>query len=241
MESGQVRILLVDDDSGVREMLAFALRKAGFSVSLASRVAEAQDALAKGIPDLILLDWMMPSVSGIEYVRALRRDLLTRKIPVIFLTARNEEEDKLRGFDSGADDFVTKPFSTKELIARIYAVLRRSQILHDNEGTLRFGGLLLNTQTCDVLCAGKPIPLGPTEFRLLKFFMAHPRQVHSRSRILDHLWGVGQPIEDRTVDVYVGRLRKALEPFGLDPWIETRRGSGYLFSEKPDPASLGVE
>ncbi len=237
MESGQVRILLVDDDPGVREMLAFALRKAGFSVALASRVTEAQAALATGVPDLVLLDWMMPLVSGIEYVRALRRDPLTRKVPVIFLTARNEEEDKLHGFDSGADDFVTKPFSTKELIARIHAVLRRSQIIHDKEGTLRFGKLLLNTQTCDVLYDNQPVLLGPTEFRLLKFFMAHPRQVHSRSQILDHLWGVGQPIDGRTVDVYVGRLRKALEPFGLDPWIETRRGSGYLFTEKPGTVS----
>jgi two-component system phosphate regulon response regulator PhoB len=237
METGQVRILLVDDDSGIREMLAFALRKAGFSVTLASRVTEAQGTLASGVPDLVLLDWMMPAVSGIEYVRALRRDPLTRKVPVIFLTARNEEDDKLYGFDSGADDFVTKPFSTKELIARIHAVLRRSQIIHDKEGTLQFGNLQLNTQTCEVLCGSEPVLLGPTEFRLLKFFMAHPRQVHSRSRILDHLWGVGQPVDGRTVDVYVGRLRKALEPFGLEQWIETRRGSGYLFSERPGPVS----
>ena len=226
MESGQIRILLVDDDAGVREMLSLTLRRAGFYVVAARDVRAAQESMGEGLPDLAILDWMMPVVSGLEYARQLRRDELTREIPIILLTARGEEDDKLRGFESGIDDFVTKPFSAKELLARTQALLRRSR-LHDDNGCLRLGELTLDLRTCEVFFGEVPIHLGPTEFRLLKYFMSHPNHVHRRSRILDHIWGVGKPIDERTVDVHVGRLRKSLEPFGVGRWIETQRGNGY--------------
>ncbi|EQD34304.1 two component transcriptional regulator PhoB, winged helix family [mine drainage metagenome] len=207
-------------------MLSLTLRRAGYYVIVARDVRAAQESMGEGVPDLIILDWMMPTVSGLEYARQLRRDELTRGIPIILLTARDEEDDKLRGFESGVDDFVTKPFSSRELLARVQAVLRRSR-LHDQDGCLRLGELTLDLRTCEVFFKEAAIRLGPTEFRLLKYFMSHPNHVHSRSRILDHIWGLGKPIDERTVDVHVGRLRKSLEPFGIDQWIETQRGNGY--------------
>lgn len=226
MEGAQIRILLVDDDPGVRDMLSLTLRRAGFEVVAARDVASAQVSMETGLPDLIILDWMMPGVSGLEYARQLHREELTHGIPVILLTARDEEDDKLKGFESGIDDFVTKPFSSKELLARVQAVLRRSH-LYDGDGCLRLGDLTLDLRSCEVVFKQSNIHLGPTEFRLLKYFMSHPNHVHSRSRILDHIWGVGKPIDERTVDVHVGRLRKSLEPFGISQWIETQRGNGY--------------
>ena len=234
MESGQIRILLVDDDPGVRDMLSLTLRRAGFYVTLARDVHTAQESMGEGLPDLIILDWMMPVVSGLEYARQLRRDELTREIPIILLTARDEEDDKLSGFESGIDDFVTKPFSARELLARVQAVLRRSR-LHDLDGRLRLGELTLDLRTCEVFYQEAVVHLGPTEFRLLKYFMSHPNHVHSRSRILDHIWGLGKPIDERTVDVHVGRLRKSLERFGIGQWIETQRGNGYRLRVPGDP------
>jgi len=181
-------------------------------------------------PDLILLDWMLPNISGVEYAHHLRREKLTQDIPVIMLTARTEEDDKVKGLDSGADDYITKPFSTRELLSRIRALLRRTTP-HAVEIAVEAGGLSLNPVTHRVTVAGKPLSLGPTEFRLLHFFMTHPERVHTRERLLDSVWGNNVYVEERTVDVHIRRLRKILAPSQHDRLIHTVRGSGYRFSE----------
>lgn len=226
-------ILVVEDDHAIREMIAFSLKRAGFRCVEAADVSAARCAIADDHPDLILLDWMLPDVSGMELARALRREELLREIPIIMLTARADEDDKVRGFESGADDYITKPFSARELVARISAVLRRAHPESD-EGLLEANGLVLNATSHRVSARGENIELGPTEFRLLRFFMSHPERVFSRAQLLDRVWGGNVYVEERTVDVHIRRLRKALEPSGYDGYVQTVRGAGYRFSPQQD-------
>lgn len=222
-------ILIVEDEAPIREMVGFAIGKAGFDLREAADTREAEVLIADRLPDLILLDWMLPGMSGIEFARRLKREDVTRGVPIIVLTARGEEEDKVKGLEVGADDYVTKPFSPRELVARIRAVLRRSSPEGEGE-RLEVGELVLDAAGHRVLARGEPVHLGPTEFRLLRFFMSHPERVYSRSQLLDRVWGGNVYIEERTVDVHIRRLRKALEPFGFESMIQTVRGSGYRFS-----------
>ncbi len=224
-------ILLVEDEQPIREMVAFALTGAGYHVDQAADARQAQGCIVERLPDLILLDWMLPGISGIDYARRLKKDELTRELPIIMLTARAEEEDKVQGLESGADDYVTKPFSPRELVARIRAVLRRGGPAGEDE-ILRANGLTLDLASHRVSAGERLLDLGPTEYRLLEFFMAHPERVYSRSQLLDRVWGSNVYVEERTVDVHIRRLRKALEPHGFDALIQTVRGSGYRFSTR---------
>lgn len=228
MESpkSQPTVLVVEDDAGVRTLLVATLNDAGLAVSEASDVRSAEHALADGIPDLFVIDWMLPGTSGLEYVRELRRRETTRLTPVLMLTARDEEDAKVRGLESGADDYVTKPFSPRELQARVAALLRRSNGT-DTEGVLRCGRLRLDLHACEVHVGENPVHLGPTEYRLLRLLLRHNGRVLSRGQILDQLWGVGRAIDERTVDVHIGRLRRALQPHGVHRYLETVRGNGY--------------
>ncbi len=222
-------ILVVDDEAAIRQMVCLALTQSGYACVEAADVAAAQERLRETPPDLILLDWMLPGVSGVDYARRLRADKLTRDIPVILVTARTEEEDKLRGLDSGADDYITKPFSTRELLARIKALLRRAAP-HAADLPVEIEGLRLDPASHRVHAGGQEIELGPTEFRLLHFFMTHPERVHSRERLLNDVWGNNVYVEERTIDVHIRRLRMALAASGHDRLIQTVRGSGYRFS-----------
>lgn len=225
----QKRILIVDDEPAIREMVAFALRKGDYEPVHAGDAQQAQSAIADKVPDLILLDWMLPGTSGLELARRWRREDLTREVPIIMLTARGEEDDRVGGLEAGVDDYVVKPFSARELLARIRAVLRRSR--EDAEdGSVAVGGLRIDGAAHRVFANEEPINIGPTEFRLLHFFMTHPERVYSRSQLLDHVWGGSVYVEERTVDVHIRRLRKTLEPSGLDAMIQTVRGAGYRFS-----------
>ncbi len=224
-------ILIVEDEPAIREMVVMALERAGYEMLQAGSAEEAERVLANGLPALILLDWMLPGMSGIELARRLRRDEYTRDIPIIMLTARSEEDDRIRGLEVGADDYIAKPFSTRELQARIKAVLRRSQP-HDEEGVLAVESLKVDTSSHRVTAGEAAVDMGPTEFRLLHFFMSHPERVYSRSQLLDMVWGRGAYVEERTVDVHIRRLRKALEPSGHDNLIQTVRGAGYRFSQQ---------
>ncbi len=227
------KILVVEDDQAIREMIAFNLKRSGYEVLEAVDCQSARVHVIDHRPDMILLDWMLPDASGIELARSLGRDELTRSIPVIMLTARSTEDDKIRGLDSGVDDYITKPFSARELLARMRAVLRRSAPEGDSD-EVSAGELVLNLASHRVLASGKPIDLGPTEYRMLKFFMTHQDRVYTRSQLLDHVWGGGVYVEERTVDVHVLRLRKALAKFGFDRFIQTVRGAGYRFSSDLD-------
>ena len=227
------RLLLVEDEPAIREMLGYSLQRAGFDVVAAEDVAAARRLIADRLPDLIVLDWMLPDVSGIEYARALKRDDATREVPIIMLTARVEEDDKVRGLDAGADDYMTKPFSPRELVARIGAVLRRTAPGGADE-RVAAGGLSLDLAGHRVTADDEPVVLGPTEYRLLSFFMTHAERVYSRGQLLDRVWGNNVYVEERTVDVHIRRLRKALEPFGKDALIQTVRGAGYRFSTLQD-------
>jgi two-component system phosphate regulon response regulator PhoB len=222
-------ILIVEDEAPIREMVSFAIARAGFEPREAGDAHQAEVLIADRIPDLILLDWMLPGVSGIDLARRLKRSEGTRGVPIIVLTARGEEEDKVRGFEVGADDYVTKPFSPRELVARIRAVLRRASPEGEEE-RIEVGDLSLDTAGHRVRVGGEEVHLGPTEFRLLRFFMSHPDRVYSRGQLLDRVWGGNVYIEERTVDVHIRRLRKALEPSGHDRMLQTVRGSGYRFS-----------
>lgn len=224
-------ILIVEDEVAIREMIGFAMRRSGYELTEAANGQQAQLQVAEKVPDVILMDWMLPDVSGVELVRRLKRDELTRHVPVIMLTARSGEDDKVYGLDSGADDYMTKPFSPKELLARIRAVLRRHEGDQDDE-VIRVEGLELNGGAHRVSVAEREIHMGPTEFRLLKFLMAHPDRVYSRAQLLDYVWGRNAYVEDRTVDVHILRLRKLLKPYRCDKMIQTVRGSGYRFSVK---------
>jgi len=221
-------ILVVEDERAIREMVAFTLKRAGFAVREAEDAAAARHAMADQRPDLVLLDWMLPDLSGLELARSLRREQATRELPIMMLTARAAEDDKVLGLESGADDYLTKPFSARELVARIQALLRRAA---GAEGeALAVGGLKLDPASHRVSVEGAEVTLGPTEYRLLKFFMSQPERVFSRAQVLDRVWGGNVYIEERTVDVHIRRLRKALAPHGCDAYIQTVRGSGYRFS-----------
>ena len=225
------RILIVEDEPSIREMVAFALERAGFQYTEAETAGAAQVTIADEQPDLILLDWMLPDLSGIDLARRLKKEELSAGIPIIILTARGEEEDKIRGLDAGADDYITKPFSPRELVARIKAVLRR---VHGEESDqlLEVEGLVLDPTGHRVSVNGQALEMGPTEYRLLHFFMTHPERVFSRTRLLDSVWGRNVYVEERTVDVHIRRLRKALAVHGHDRLIQTVRGAGYRFSTR---------
>lgn len=222
-------ILVVEDEAAIQSLLEINLRRAGHEVILAADVESARRLVAAALPDLVLLDWMLPGMSGIDFARQLRRDARTRMLPIIMLTARAEERDKVEGLDVGADDYITKPFSPRELVARIKAVLRRHapQVTED---VVELGGLRLDPVSHRVTADAADIALGPTEFRLLHFLMTHPERVYSRTQLLDQVWGDHVFVEERTVDVHVRRLRAALEMSGRDVLIQTVRGSGYRFS-----------
>lgn len=222
-------ILIVEDEAPIREMLQIPLQRAGFTLEEAADVSQARTMIFNRLPELILLDWMLPSTSGIEFARQIKKDQYTQKIPIIMLTAKGEEADKVRGLEVGADDYVTKPFSPRELIARIKAVLRRTQSYDDGE-QLVVGDLQLDPAEHRVMVGDKEILIGPTEFRLLHFFMRHPERVYSRNQVLDQVWGGNVYIEERTVDVHIRRLRKALAQYGYDNLVQTVRGVGYRFS-----------
>lgn len=225
------QILVVEDERPIRDMIVFGLRRGGFEVREAADVAAARASIADQRPDLVLIDWMLPEMSGLELTRSLKRDKETRDVPVIMLTARADEQDKIMGLDSGADDYVTKPFSPRELLARINAVLRRSGP-GGTEERIEAEGLVLDAAGHRVTVGDRTIPLGPTEYRLLAFFMTHAERVYSRAQLLDRVWGGNVYVEERTVDVHIRRLRKALEAFDYDRFIQTVRGAGYRFSTR---------
>ena len=223
-------VLVVEDDHDIRDMLAFSLSRAGYTVVETEDAEQALEKLGTILPEIMLIDWMLPGIEGPELVRRIRRDELTRNIPVIMLTARGEETDKLRGFENGADDYVTKPFSPKELLARMKALLRRSG--NDEGEVLRVNDLMLDLQAHRLLIRDAEVQIGPTEFNLLVFFLKHQDRVYSREQLLDMVWGRNVYVEERTVDVHILRLRKLLSPYGYDKLIQTVRGSGYRFSIK---------
>lgn len=229
----QKHILIVEDEPAIRDMLAYALRKGDYAPLLAADAREAQERIAERVPDLILLDWMLPGTSGLELARRWRREALTRDIPIIMLTARGEESDRVGGLEAGVDDYVVKPFSARELLARIRAVLRRSRD-DDDDGSVQVGALRIDGAAhrvfADLDGTSHPIQMGPTEYRLLHFFMTHAERVYSRTQLLDHVWGGSVYVEERTVDVHIRRLRKTLEPHQLDAMVQTVRGAGYRFS-----------
>lgn len=222
-------ILLVEDEPAIQELIAANLTRAGHTVVRAGDAEMAQRIVREALPDLILLDWMLPGASGIELARRLRNEERTRSIPLIMLTARSEEQDKVLGLETGADDYITKPFSPRELAARIQAVLRR-RAPQATSDAVEVGGLRLDPSTHRVTAHGDAVSLGPTEFRLLHFLMTHPERVHSRAQLLDQVWGDHVFVEERTVDVHIRRLRSALEPSQHDRLIQTVRGSGYRLS-----------
>jgi two-component system phosphate regulon response regulator PhoB len=284
----QKHILIVEDEPAIRDMVSFALRKAGMESAHAGDARGAQSMIAERVPDLILLDWMLPGMSGLELARRLRKEDLTRDVPIIMLTARGEETDRVGGLDAGVDDYVVKPFSPRELIARINAVMRRTHGV-DGDGIVAIGGLRIDSSAHRVYARQEPksleghggpreaarqepkylegqgepretatqepqndgqepaleghgpqlaandaiVPIGPTEYRLLHFFMTHAERVYSRSQLLDYVWGGSVYVEERTVDVHIRRLRKTLEPFACDHLVQTVRGSGYRFSTTP--------
>jgi len=222
-------ILVVEDEPAIQELIAYNLKQAGHQPLRADNAEQALNLVANALPDLVLLDWMLPGLSGIEFARRLRADKRTRTIPIIMLTARTDEQDKLQGLETGADDYITKPFSPRELNARIKAVLRR-RAPEMTDDMVQLGGLKLDPASHRVTGKGTPIELGPTEFRLLHFLMTHTERVHSRTQLLDQVWGDHVFVEERTVDVHIRRLRKALEPTELDGLVQTVRGTGYRFS-----------
>ncbi|HTL49888.1 MAG TPA: phosphate regulon transcriptional regulator PhoB [Steroidobacteraceae bacterium] len=227
------RILVVEDEQPIRDLIAFGLRRAGCDVALAEHSQAALASIGDRRPDLVLVDWMLPDMSGLELVRQLRRDSNTRDIPIMMLTARAEEADRVAGLDSGADDYLTKPFSARELLARIQAILRRSAPAGDAD-RVNVEGLTLDQAGHRLVAEGKTVPLGPTEYRLLAFLMTHPDRVYSRGQLLDRVWGGNVYVEERTVDVHIRRLRKSLEPSGFDRFVQTVRGAGYRFSAQQD-------
>jgi len=224
-------ILIVEDEKPIRDMIAFGLRRAGFQIIEAADCATAQARVVDNNPDLVLIDWMLPDMSGLELTRWVKKNETTREVPVIMLTARCEEDDKVRGLQGGADDYITKPFSPRELLARIEAVLRRTQGPGAGE-ILNADGLELDPDSHRVMANGEQLNLGPKEFKLLQFFMGHRERVYSRGQLLDRVWGGNVYVEERTVDVHIRRLRKALEPTNFDRFVQTVRGAGYRFSTR---------
>ena len=230
-ETMKGKILIIEDESAIREMLGYALMKDGYSFLEAADVEQARPILQHDKPDLILIDWMLPGMSGVDYARRVRNTPETRDIPIIMLTARGEEADKVRGLDTGADDYITKPFSTKELLARIRALLRRTSTGDEQQkAIISMGGLTLDPETFRVTANNETIDISPTEFRLLHFFITHPERVYSRAQLLDQVWGQNVYVEERTVDVHIRRLRKTLGSYGFDKFIQTVRSVGYRFS-----------
>ena len=224
-------ILVVDDEAAIRDMLCIALEAADYNVIQAENAQQAHAATLDRNPDLVLLDWMMPGTTGLELLRRLKRDELTEKIPVIMLTAKVEEDSKIYGLDSGADDYISKPFSPRELVSRVKAVLRRVG-LEDLDEPISVGELLFDPIGHRVSIAGTPLNLGPTEYRLLQFFLTHQERVYSRDQILDYVWGSNVYLDERTVDVHIRRLRKAISVAGHENYVQTVRGAGYRFSTK---------
>ena len=228
----QKKILIVEDEEDIREILRLVLEKADYLCIEAGNIKDAYIKIIDLEPDLVLLDWMLPMGSGIELARRLKRDELTAKIPIIMLTAREEEADKVLGLDSGADDFITKPFSPRELVARVKSVMRRTGATHE-QVQLQVGDLSLDSTSQRVMIKHQPIVIGPAETRVLTFFMSHPERVYSRGQLLDYVWGRNVYIDERTVDVHIRRLRNALgKQHAL--LVQTVRGSGYRFSSKLD-------
>lgn len=221
-------IMVVEDEPEIRELLSFTITRAGHDVIAAESAEQALQLLDKGLPELLVIDWMLPGMSGVDLAKRLRIDELTSALPIIMLTARGEESDKLKSFESGVDDYVTKPFSPKELMARIKALLRRTGAPEDN--LLDVGGIKLDLSSHRVSIGEQSIHMGPTEYRLLEFLMRHPERAFDRSQLLDRVWGRSVYVEERTVDVHVLRLRKILQPFHLQHLIQTVRGVGYRFS-----------
>lgn len=228
MSQSPPNVLVVDDEAAIRDMIQFALERAEMGVQTAASAQEALLRISEDRPDIILMDWMMPGVSGLELTRRLRKDTYTEDIPIIMLTAKVTEDDKVAGLEAGTDDYIIKPFSPRELLARIRAVIRRSSPTNDR-GQLVVGKLTIDTMSRRVLHNGEEIRMGPTEYRLLEFFMSHAGRAYSRSQILDHVWGTNAYLEERTVDVHIRRLRKALEPSDTSQYLQTVRGHGYRF------------
>ncbi len=225
------RILVVDDETPIRDMLRVALEMAEYDVMEAADAQAAHSLIVDNAPDLILLDWMLPGTSGIELARRLKQNELTQDIPIIMLTAKGEEDNKIQGLDVGADDYITKPFSPRELVARLKAVLRRTEGQNANE-PIQVDGLQLDPSSHRVSINETPVTMGPTEYRLLEFFLTHQERVYTRGQLLDHVWGGNVYVEERTVDVHIRRLRKALSVDGHERYIQTVRGAGYRFSNK---------
>lgn len=225
------RVLVVEDEAPIREMLTFILDQHGYETVEAEDYTTALGYIVEPYPDLILLDWMLPGGSGIQLAKNMKRDEITRQIPIIMLTARGEEEDKIKGLEVGADDYITKPFSPRELIARIKAVIRRVNPTGLDD-VVEVQGLKLDPVSHRVTVDKTILEMGPTEFKLLHFFMTHPERVYSREQLLDRVWGTNIYVEDRTVDVHIRRLRKAIGEHGHDKLIQTVRGAGYRFSSR---------
>lgn len=223
------KILCVEDETAIRQMIRFSLEREGYDVIEAEDASQARDLIADSVPDLILVDWMLPDLSGPELIKRLRRDEVTRDTPVIMLTAKTEEDDMIQGLDAGADDYLSKPVSLKSLSARIKALLRRSSGFNE-DNRLQQGRLILDMNAHQLRIDEEAVHLGMTEYRLLEFFMKHPDKVYSRAQLLDYIWGQNTFIEERTVDVHILRLRKTLKKYSCDQLIKTVRGAGYLYS-----------
>ncbi len=230
------KILIVDDEAPIRDMLRVALEMAEYNVLEAGDAQEAHSLIVDQSPDLVLLDWMLPGTSGIELARRIKRNEVTQDIPIIMLTAKGEEDNKIQGLEVGADDYITKPFSPRELVARLKAVLRRTESFSAQE-TIVVDGLCLDPKSHRVSINEVPVNMGPTEYRLLEFFLTHQERVYTRGQLLDHVWGGNVYVEERTVDVHIRRLRKALSIQQHDRYIQTVRGAGYRFSNKIAPTA----
>jgi two-component system phosphate regulon response regulator PhoB len=224
------KILIVEDEVAIRQIVAMTMSHEGFETIEANTVTEAIEALATMLPDLIILDWMMPGLSGLEFTKRIKKSGRTKHIPIILLTAKSEEPDKIEALNSGADDYITKPFSTAELVARVKAVLRRANVSNDDK-LLKAGNIKIDLKSRRAFCEGHKLNLSPLEFKLLEFFASHPERVYTRTQLLDQVWGTNTFIEDRTVDVHIRRLRKVLSHHKCRDYIQTVRGSGYLFTE----------
>lgn len=224
-------ILVIEDDPEVRTMLGYLLMKNGYALEEAADAEEAQLIIDKRKPDLIVMDWMLPGMSGVDYAGRLRADATTRDIPIIMLTARGDESDKIHALDVGADDYMTKPFSNKEFLARIRAIIRRKPENMISQ-TLEVNGLVVDLKGHKVTANGEPVNINYTEFRLLHFFLTHPDKVYNRSQLIERIWGKNSSVEEQTINVYIRRLRKALTPFGFDAYIQTVRNVGYRFSTR---------
>ncbi len=224
-------ILVVEDEVSIRDMIKFALATSEFEIREANNCQEAELQIAEAMPDIILLDWMLPGMSGIDYVKKLKSSATTQLIPIIMLTARAEMDHKVTGLELGVDDYVTKPFSPRELIARIKTILRRGPLINVS-GVIKIEKLQLNVDKQQVMIDDQLIPLTPIEYKLLEFFLKHQDRIYSRDQLLTHIWRGSYDIDDRTVDVQIQRLRKRLKPFGYDNWIKTIRGTGYQFSRE---------